>query len=167
VSAQEQPRQLKGDGHLLGETAEQFFSESQAGDVLRACQAGNWKSVTHLSKDADYSSKINAKEICATQMTAKQQAISGARLEFKGRSDKDTMRTDTFTFDRGHLVRIDMVYKAPIADIQGYHLKTFGELFAGLQEAYGPPTKTYTEPELNVYGVRSKHTALSGWVERM
>jgi hypothetical protein len=137
---------------LLGKTAEQFFSEGHVGDVLRACQAGDWKSVTNLSKKVDHSSKSSAKSLCEIQTTAKQQATSGARLEYKGNGDKDTIRKDTFTFDSGHLVKIDMVYSAPIANIEGYHPKTFGELFAGLQEAYGTPTKTYTEPVLNTYG---------------
>ena len=38
VSPQEQPRELRGGGHLLGETAGQFFSEGFVGDVLRACE---------------------------------------------------------------------------------------------------------------------------------
>jgi hypothetical protein len=154
VPSQEQPRQLKAGGHLLGETVEQFFSEAHAGDVLRACQARDWKSVSQLSKNVDHSSKNNAKDICAIQEAAKQQAATGARLEYKGTGDMDTRRADTFTFDGHHLVRINMVYSVPIADIQGYHPKSFEELFAGLQEAYGTPTKTYTEPVLNDYGVR-------------
>jgi uncharacterized protein with GYD domain len=116
-----------------------------------------------LSKNVDHSSKNNAKDICAIHEAAKQKATTGARLEYKGSGDTDTMRADTFTFDGRHLVRIDMVYSVPIADIQGYHPKSFGELFAGLQEAYGTPTKTYTEPVLNDYGVRyDAHRAI--WV---
>jgi hypothetical protein len=160
ISAQEQPRQVKGDGHLLGETAEQFFAEGHVGDVLRACQAGDWKSVARLF-NVDHSSKINAKDICVALVAAKQQAVSGARLEYKGLGDKDARRTDTFTFDDRHLVKIDMVYEAAIADIEGFHPKSFDELFAGLQEAYGAPTKTYTEPLQNAYGVRYEaHRAL-------
>jgi hypothetical protein len=152
--AQEQPRQLKGGGHLLGESAEQFYSEGYIGDVLRACEAEDWKSVSHLTKNVDHSSKKKAKDICATLAAAKQQATSGARLEYKGSGDMDTMRADTFTLDGGHLVEIDMVYSAPIANFQGYHPKSYGELLAGLQEAYGAPTKTYTERVLNTYGVQ-------------
>jgi hypothetical protein len=161
AQAQEQLRQLKGDGHELGETAEQFYSEGHAGDMLRACQAGDWKSVTQMSKDAGRSSKIHAKEICAKQVDARQQATSGARLEYEGSTDKYTMRTVKFTFDGGHLVKMDMVYKAPIANVQGYHPKSFAELFAGLQEAYGAPTKTSIESVFNAYGVRSEaHRAI-------
>ena len=154
VPAQEQPRELKGDGHSLGETAEQFYSESHVGDVLRACQAGDWKTVSHLYKGVDQSSKTKAKDICARETLAMQQATSGARLEYKGSGDQETMRADTFTFDGGRLIKIDMVYKAAVADIQGYHPKSFGELLAGLQEAYGAPTKTFTEPTVNIYGVK-------------
>jgi len=153
VSAQEQSRVLKGGGHLLGETAGQFFSEGFVGDVLRACQGKDWKSVNQLSKNGT-ASKTNAKDYCAKEMLAKQQATSGTRLEYDGRGDEETMRADAFTFDGGHLVKIDMVYVAPSTNIEGYRPKTFGELFAGLREAYGPPSKSYSEPVLNAYGVK-------------
>jgi len=148
-----QERQLRGGGHLLGETAEQFYSEGSFGDVFRACQAGDWKTAGRLLKNENLLSKTNTKDFCAVQAVAKQNAGSGARVECKG-GDVGTMRADTFTLDGGHLVRIDMVYSAPIAQFQGFHSKSFGELFAGLQEAYGAPTKIYTDPVLNVYGVR-------------
>ncbi|HXW89587.1 MAG TPA: hypothetical protein VEK33_03490 [Terriglobales bacterium] len=154
VPAQEQPRELKGDGHLLGETAEQFFSEGHVGDMARACQGRDWKTVKQLSKNLDYASQTNAKEICVQEKLAKQQATSGARLEYNGSGDGETMRTDRFTFDRDHLVKIDMVYSAPIANVEGFHPKSFGELFSGLQEAYGPPSRSYSEPKLDIYGVK-------------
>jgi hypothetical protein len=157
IQAQEQLGQLKGGGHLLGETAEQFYSEGYIGDLLRACQAGDWKSVNRLSKTVDHSSKNNAKDLCAEEMHAKQQATSGARVEYKGSGDKETLRADTFTFDGGHLVKIDMVYSVSVAAFEGFHPKSFRELLAGLQEAYGPPTRTYTDPMLDNYGV--KHEA--------
>jgi len=154
VSPQEQPRELRGGGHLLGETAGQFFSEGFVGDMLRACQERDWKSVSQLSKNVGHASKRNAKDYCAKEMLAKQQATSGTRLEYNGRGDEETMRADTFTFDGGHLVKIDMVYVASIANIEGYHPKSFGELLAGLREAYGSPSKGYSEPVLNAYGVK-------------
>ena len=40
---QERPRELKAGGHLLGETAEDFFSEGAVGQLLRACEAGTGK----------------------------------------------------------------------------------------------------------------------------
>jgi len=155
VPAQEQPRQLKGGGHLLGETAEQFYSEGYIGDLLRACQAKDWKTVSHISQNTDHSSKNNAKDICETATLAKEQAMSGARQEYKGSGDKETRRADTFTFDRGHLVKIDMVYSTTSVEFEGFHPKSFGELLEGLKEAYGAPTKFYTEPVQNAYGVKS------------
>jgi hypothetical protein len=59
------------------------------------------------------------------------------------------------------LVKIDMVYVAPGANIQGFRPKTFGELFAGLREAYGAPSKSYSETVVNIYGVKyDAHHAL-------
>jgi hypothetical protein len=154
ASAQDQPRQLKGGGHLLGETAEQFYSEGGIGEVFRACQAHDWKAVSRLLKDEVHPSKTNAKDLCAEQAALKQNAVSGARLEFKGAGDPEGVRADTFTLDGGHLVKIDMVYSTPNAHLEGLHPKSFAELFEGLKEAYGEPTKSYTEPVLNTYGVQ-------------
>src|SRR5215831_6344553 len=154
VSSQVQPRELRGDGHLLDETAEQFFSQGFVGDVLRACQRGDWKSVRQLSKNVGETSKVNAKDYCAKAELTKQHAMSGARLEYTGRGDEGTMRADGFTLDGGHLVKIDMVYFAPIANIEGYHPKSFSDLFAGLRDAYGPPTKSYSESMQSAYGAK-------------
>jgi hypothetical protein len=154
VFPQEKPRELRGGGHLLGETAKQFFSEGLVGDVLQACQGRDWKTVSRLNKNVSNASKTKAKDYCAKQELARQQATSGTRLEYDGRGDEETMRTDTFTFDNGHLVTIDMVYITPIANVEGYRPKSFGELFAGLREAYGSPSKSFREPILNAYGVK-------------
>lgn len=151
--AQEQPRVLRGGGHLLGETAEQFFSEDFAGEMQRACERQDWKIVRQLAKNG---SKTKLKDMCASEKLAKRQATSGARLEYSGPGDEETMRTDTFTFDGGHLIKIQMLYTIPIAPYEGYHPKSFNELFAGLQEACGEPSKTYSEPVFNVYGVKSE-----------
>jgi hypothetical protein len=159
ASAQEQPRVLRGGGHLLGETAEQFFSEGFVGDMQRACQARNWRTVSQLFKNADPESKFNARDYCAKEKVAKQQATSGTRLEYSGPGDEETLRADMFTFDGGHLVKIDMVYNA---SLEGYSPKSFGELFAGLREAYGPPSKSYSESVvLPPYGIKyDAHRAL-------
>lgn len=154
LSAQEQPRQLKGGGHLLGETAEQFYSEGHAGDVLRACQAGDWKTVRQLLKNEDHLSKAKAKDLCTALVAEKQQAVSGGRFEYKGSGDAETKRADTFTLDGGHLVKVDMVYDSPTAHFEGYHPKSFADLYEGLKEAYGEPTKVYTESFLDTYGVK-------------
>ena len=153
ASAQEQPRVLRGGGHLLGETAAQFFSESSVGDVLRACEVKNWKKVTQLSRDVE--SRTKAKDYCAKELVARQQATTGTRLEYYGPGDEEAMRADTFTFDGSHLVRIEMVYVAPTAILQGVNPKSYAELLAGLQEAYGPPSKSYSEPVVTApYGIK-------------
>jgi hypothetical protein len=152
--AQEQTRALHGGGHALGETVEQFYSKESVGSVFSACQARDWKAVSRLSKSLDPSSKTSPRDICAAGALLKQHAASGARLELKGSGDKETQRADTFTFDGGHLVKIDMVYSASAIDFEGVHPKSFAGLLAGLQEAYGEPTKSYTETVLNAYGVK-------------
>jgi len=136
---------------LLGETAEQFFSEGFAGEMQQACERQDWKIVKQLANNG---SKTKIKDVCASEKLAKQQATSGARLQSSGPGDAETMRTDTFTFDGGHLVKIHMLYTVPVANVEGYHPKSFNELFAGLQEAYGTPSKSYSEPVFNVYGVK-------------
>lgn len=152
--AQDQPRQLRGGGHLLGETAEEFYSQGNVGDILRACGGRDWKTVSRLLRSDPHFVKGNAKEICAGVSVAKQTAVSGARVDYKGGGSVEEMRADTYTFDGGRLVKIGMVYTAPVAAFEGYHPKSFYELFAGLQEAYGPPTKMYTEPLRDAYGVQ-------------
>ena len=150
---QERPRELKGGGHLLGETAEHFFSEGSVGQLLRACEAGDWKAVKQLAKAVDPGSKPNAKDICAKAALIKKEATGGARQEYVG-GDDETMRRDTFTLEGGYLVKIDMVFNAPSTDVGGYHPKYFRELFKGLREAYGEPSKSYTEPVFDVYGAK-------------
>ena len=150
---QERPRELKAGGHLLGETAEDFFSEGAVGQLLRACEVGDWKAVKQLAKAVKPASKPNAKDICSNAALVKQQATSGVRQEYGGGDDK-AMRTDTFTLHGGHLVRIDMVFNVSTTDVEGYHPQYFAELFEGLREAYGEPSKSYTEPVADVYGVK-------------
>jgi hypothetical protein len=164
VLAQEQPRDLKGGGgHSLGEAAEKFFSEGKVGDIDRACEEKDWKTVKQLSKGQDYSAKTNAKDICSKEKSAKEQASSETRFDYNGRGDGKTMRADTFTFDHDHLVKIDIVYTAPVANVEGSHPKSFAELFDGLQGAYGPPSKSYSEPVQDMYGVKyDAHRAV--WV---
>lgn len=152
--AQEQPRELRGGGHLLGETVEQFYREEYEGGLLSACQAHNWKMASRMYKASDPSSKLNAKEICAMEGLIKKRAIDGARLEYLGNGDARTERADTFTFDKGHLVKIEMVYSASTAHVEGIHPQSFAGLLAGLQEAYGQPTTSNTESVQDDYGVK-------------
>lgn len=145
----------------MGETAEHFFSEGVAGEMQLACHRKDWKAVRQLSRNMIQISKANAKDICANEELARQHATSGVRFEYSDRGDVETMRTDTFTFDSGRLVKIHLAYAIPMANVEGYSPKSFNELFAGLQEAYGPPSKSYSEPVVNAYGVRYQaHHAL-------
>jgi hypothetical protein len=161
ASSQEHPRELKGGGHVLGERAEQFFSVGSVGELVRACEQRNWKAVKSLTNTIARDSKLNAKEICEKAAAVRQQATSGSRQEYSGTGDVETMRTDTFTLDSGRLVKIRMVYAMPVADVEGFHPKSFDELFAGVREAYGDPSKSYSEPVANPYGVkREAHRAI-------
>src|SRR5260370_27983765 len=102
ASQQERPRELKGAGHLLGETAERFFSEDSVGQLLLACQAGDWKAVKQLAKTINPASKPNAKDICSKAALVKQQATSGARQEYGGRGAK-AKRTSKHVLDGRHV----------------------------------------------------------------
>jgi hypothetical protein len=140
--AQELPMKVKG-GHQLGETAEQFFAEGREKVVLSACATGNFKIM-------DKSDRREAKEYCAEITDTRQQAMSGKRSEYKG-GEASEMRTDTFTFDGGHLVKVELIFSAPRAEFN-YRGHSFEEILAGTKEAYGSPTTESTEPTQDVYG---------------
>src|SRR5258708_18707398 len=96
ATQQERPRELKGAEHLLGETAERFFSEDAVGQLLLACKAKDWKAVKQLAKAVKPASKPNAKDICSNAALVKQQATSGVRQE-DGGGDAKPYRTETIT----------------------------------------------------------------------
>lgn len=154
VVSQERPRELRGVGHVLGETAEQFFSVGSVGELVHACDTKDWKTVKYLAKTLEQQSKVKAKELCDKVAAIKQGATAGERQEYRGSGDIETMRTDTFILDDGYLVKIRMIYAVPIADFEGFRPKSFDELFAGLREAYGDPSKSYSEPVVSTYGVK-------------
>lgn len=139
---------------MLGETSQQFFSVGSVGELVRACNTKDWKTVRYLAKTSAQQSKVNAKEFCDKVAMIKQEATGGARQEYSGSGDVETMRTETFTLDGGHLVKIRMIYAMPIASVEGFRPKSFDELFAGLREAYGEPSKSYSEPVVSTYGVK-------------
>ena len=145
VLAQELPMKVKG-GHELGETAEQFFAEGHEKEVLSACAAGDFKSVNS-------SGKRQAKKYCSELAGTRQLAIGGKRVEDHGGGDVSEMRTDTFTFDGGHLVKVELLYSAPSAEFN-YSGRSFEEIFAGVKQAYGPPTSESTKPMPDVFGVQ-------------
>jgi len=155
MASQEQPRELRSLGHVVGETAEQFFSVGSVGELVRACSKKDWKTVKYLAKTVEQQqTKVKAKEFCDKVATIMQGATGGTRQEYGSSGDVETMRTDTFTLDGGQLVKIRMIYVKPIADVEGFHPKSFDELFAGLREAYGEPSKSYSEPVISPYGVK-------------
>lgn len=144
VLAQELPMKVKG-GHQLGETAQQFFGEGHEKEVLSACAAGDFKSLNS-------SGKRLAKKYCNELADTCQLAISGRRGEYHS-GDPSEMRTDTFTFDDGHLVKVELLYSAPSAE-SNYSGRSFEEIFAGVKQAYGPPTSESIKPMGDVFGVQ-------------
>lgn len=144
--SKEQPIKVKG-GHVLGETAEQFFAEGHEKETLDACAVGDYKSVNKSSRRA-------LKQYCAEMADTRRRAASGTRCEYKTGGDPNERRDDTFTFDGGRLVKVELVYAAPSADVN-YRGQRFDEIFAGIKQAYGPPTTESTSPVKNAYGVES------------
>jgi hypothetical protein len=142
--AQDQLMKVKG-GHQLGETAAQFFAEGYEKQMLGACATGDFKSVNK-------SSRRELKKYCADLDDARQQAVSGKRYDYKGGGDLTEMRTDTFTFNGGRLVKVELIYSAPNAEVN-YRGQKFDNIFAGVKQAYGPTTSETTEPAKNAYGV--------------
>jgi hypothetical protein len=142
--AQDQLMKVKG-GHQLGETAAQFFAEGYEKQMLGACATGDFKSVNK-------SSRRELKKYCADLDDARQQAVSGKRYDYKGDGDLTEMRTDTFTFNGGRLVKVELIYSAPNAEVN-YRGQKFDNIFAGVKQAYGPTTSETTEPAKNAYGV--------------
>jgi hypothetical protein len=141
--AQEQIMKVN-NGHQLGETAEQFFTEGYEKQVLSACAAGDFKGVNR-------SNKRELKKYCGEMAETRQQAMSGKRIEYKG-GNLSEMRVDTFTFDGGHLIKVELTFSAPSAEAN-YRGQSFEEIFAALRQTYGPPTSERTEPTKDAYGV--------------
>ncbi len=142
--AQEQPMKVKG-GHELGESAGQFFGEGQEKDVLAACAAGDFKGV---NKSAKRLLKVHCDELAGTR----QRATGGKREEYQSAGDPSELRKDTFTFDGGHLVKVELVYAIPSVQFN-YRGLSFEKIFAGVKEAYGPPTSETSAPVQDGYGV--------------
>jgi len=142
--AQGQLLKVKG-GHDLGETAAQFFAEGYEKQMLGACASGDFKSV-------EKSSRRELRKYCAGLDDSRRQAAGGKRYDYKGGGDLTEMRTDTFTFDGGRLVKVELIYSAPNAEVN-YRGQKFDDIFAGVKQAYGPPTSETTQPAKNAYGV--------------
>jgi hypothetical protein len=134
---------VKG-GHELGESAEQFFTEGHEKEGLDACATGNFKSI-------DKPSRHVLKQYCSQLNDARQQATSGKRTEYKGDGDPSEMRTDTFTFDKDRLVKVELIFAIGGAEAN-YRGQSFAHIFAGMKQAYGPPTSEHTEQVHDTYG---------------
>ena len=115
---------MKG-GHQLGETAEQFFAEGYEKDVLHACAVGDLKG-------ANRPTKHELKKYCNELADARQHAMSGTRYDYKGGGDVSEMRADTFTFDGGRLVKVELLFSAPSAEVN-YRGHSFEEDLRGNQ----------------------------------
>jgi hypothetical protein len=144
LPAQESMLKVKG-GHELGETAQQFFSEGFEKQALAACTSGDYRGI-------DKGNKREMKKYCSSLADGRQEALRGKRFDYTGGGDLTEYRTDTFTFDGGHLVKVELVYSAPSAETN-YHGQSFEQLFAGMKSAYGPPTNETTKVVRNTYGV--------------
>jgi hypothetical protein len=144
VLAQDMPMKVKG-GHQLGETAEQFFAEGQEKEALGACATGNFKGL-------DKSIRHEVKKDCDKLAETRQLAMGSKREDYQSGGDPSEMRTDTFTFDGGRLVKVELVYSIPSAAFN-YRGHSFEDIFAGAKLAYGPPTSESTKPSHDPFGV--------------
>ena len=144
VPGQEQPMKVKG-GHQLGETAEQFFAEGQEKEALSACATGHFKSLDKLIRPQV---KKDCDDLAATRL----RAMDNKREEYQGVGDPSEMREDTFTFDGGHLVKVDLRYAGPSAEFN-YRGQSFEKILEAVTQANGPPTSESTKPTQDAYGV--------------
>jgi hypothetical protein len=145
ASGQTLPMKVKG-GHVLGETAEQFFGEGREKDLLSACAAKDYKSVTEVDKRL-------AKKYCSELADARQQATNGKRCAYQTAGDPSELRTDTFTFADGHLVNVQLIYAAPSAEFNNRG-QAFTQIFETVKQAYGPPKTENTAPVRDAYGIQ-------------
>lgn len=141
---QDGPLKVKG-GHVLGETAEQFFAEGYEKEAIAACKTGDFKSMALPNKRA-------LKDYCRDLTDARQAALTGMRSEYTGGGDTAELRADTYTFDGGHLIKMVLVFTAPSAE-SNFRGQSFEKVFAGTKLAYGAPTKEAAEHVQDSYGV--------------
>jgi len=137
--------QVKVEKHLLGETAEQFFSEGSEGLLLSACGAKDFGKI-------DKSIKKTAKEYCVRLSGVRQRAISGENVNYKDELSIDDTKTASYTFEGGKFVAAEIVFASPAA-INNNQGKSFSDVFNGLKGTYGAPTTEAILPYHNAYGV--------------
>ena len=144
--AQATPVQVKVESHSLGETAEQFFSESKEGVMLNACTTKDFGKVNRTIKKT-------AKEYCALLSNIRQRMVGGENGDYKDELSTDDTKTTTYMFAAGQFVAAEILFIAPdpANNNQG---KSFADIFTGLKGTYGKPTSETVVPYRNVYGVQ-------------
>src|SRR5246127_808690 len=142
--AQAAPVQVKVESNSLGETAEQFFSESKEGVMLNACATKDFGKVNRTIKKT-------AKEYCASLSNIRQRMVSGESGDYKDELSADDTKTTTYMFAAGKFVAAEILFIAPdpANNNQG---KSFVGFFTGLKGTYGQPTSETVVPYHNVYG---------------
>jgi hypothetical protein len=137
--------QVKVENHLLGETAERFFSEGREGVLLNACATKDFGKIGR-------SVKKTAKEYCGWLLNVRQRMVSGESSKYKDELSTDDTKTTTYVFVAGKFVGAEILFIAPdpTNNNQG---KSFAEILGGLKGTYGPPTSETVLPYHNVYGV--------------
>jgi hypothetical protein len=143
--AQAAPVQVKVENHLLGETAEQFFSEGREGVILNECAAKDFGKVAR-------SVKKTAKEYCAWLSNVRQRMASGENGNYKDELSADETKTTTFIFEAGKFVAAETVFVSPDT-ANNYQGKSLTDIVSGLKGTYGQPTSETIVPYHNVYGV--------------
>jgi hypothetical protein len=143
--AQPAPAQVKVENHSLGETAEQFFSESKEGVMLNACATKDFGKVNRTIKKT-------AKEYCASLSNVRQRMVGGEIGDYKDELSTDDTKTTTYMFAAGKFVAAEILFIAPdpTNNNQG---KSSADVFRGLKATYGQPTSETVVPYHNVYGV--------------
>lgn len=139
------PIQVKVENHLLGETAEQFFTEGHEGVLLNACGTKDFRKVNHSIRET-------AKEYCAWLSDLRQRMVGGENGIYKDELSADDTKTTTYVFAAGKFVAAEILFVAPDSanNNQG---KPFAEILSGLKGTYGAPTSQTIVPYHNVYGV--------------
>jgi len=136
--------QVKVESHSLGETAEQFFSESKEGVMLNACTTKDFGKVNRPIKKT-------AKEYCAGLSDVRQRMVSGESGNYKDELSTDDTKMTTFMFAGGTFVAAEILFVAP--DMENNNQgKSFADIFSGLKAIYGQPTSETILPYHNVYG---------------
>ena len=142
--AQAAPVQVKVESHSLGETAEQFFSESKEGVMLNACTTKDFGKVNRTIKKT-------AKEYCAWLSDVRQRMVSGESGNYKDELSTDDTKMTTFMFTGGKFVAAEILFIAPDMSTNNQG-KSYADIFSGLKGTYGLPTSETIVAYRNIYG---------------